>query len=67
MAKVSDIHIFYDGHEVDLGVYSASFHDTRESSLLLIQLNSIIDQNFINSLRFNDGHIDVDTIFKKSQ
>lgn len=64
MTKISDLHLFCDGHEVDLDEYSASFYGTHESSLILIQTYSINDQKFVDSLRFNGSHINVDIILK---
>lgn len=64
MTKISDLHLFCDGHEVDLGEYSTSFYGTYDSSLILIQTYSINDQKLINSLRSNGDHINVDVILK---
>lgn len=64
MTKISDLHLFCDGHEVDLGEYSTSFYGTYDSSLILIQTYSIDDQKLINSLRSNGDHINVDVILK---
>lgn len=64
MTKISDLHLFCDGCEIDLGDYSVSFYETHESSLILIQTYSINDQKLVDSLRLNGNHIDVDIILK---
>ena len=58
MTKISDLHLFCDGCEIDLGDYSVSFHKTFGTPLLLIKTN------LTDELKFNGNHFDVDVVFK---